>query len=199
MVLVACIREKHVRILPTQFRYREWYAARRVGLAAVPLAQHIAGRHGAGQARLQSPPAPRPHVLHMAAPGPPGAPRRHPPPVLPRAALTHGAMARLTRRGLAAGLPQDAPRVVPWAPPPLPGVLGALGGGAGPPPRAPPSAGAADRVSRRHARAAARDLCGLPGGASGLRAGAGARRCPPCPGRRAPAQPPSQPAARREA
>ena len=53
MVLVSYILYSYFSILQTKFSDREGHEARRVGLEAVPLDQHIEGGHGERQARLR--------------------------------------------------------------------------------------------------------------------------------------------------
>ena len=48
MVLVYDKPGDAIGILQTKFRYREGHEARRVGLEAVPLDQHVEGGHGEG-------------------------------------------------------------------------------------------------------------------------------------------------------
>ena len=66
MVLVSDKPGNAIGILQTKLRDREGYEARRVGLEAVPLDQHIEGGHGERQARLKIHPASMHHLLHMA-------------------------------------------------------------------------------------------------------------------------------------
>ena len=66
MVLVAYILYRYTSILQTKISHREGYEARRVGLEAMPLDQHIEGGYGERQARLKIRPAPMHHFLHMA-------------------------------------------------------------------------------------------------------------------------------------
>jgi len=66
MVLVSYKLDTHSSILQTKFSDREGHEAGRIGLEAVPLDQHIEGRHGERQARLKIRPAPMHHLLHMA-------------------------------------------------------------------------------------------------------------------------------------
>ena len=63
MVLVFYILDNYISILQTKFSDREEHEARRGGLKAVPLDQHIEGRHGEGQACLKIGPAPMHHLL----------------------------------------------------------------------------------------------------------------------------------------
>ena len=65
-------------ILQTKLRHREGYEARRMGLATMPLDEHMESGHGEGQARLKVDPAPvhdlferadqRPHEEHRVLP-----------------------------------------------------------------------------------------------------------------------------------
>ena len=66
MVLVFDKPSNNISILQTKFSDRERHKARRIGLEAVPLDQHIEGGHGERQTRLKIPPAPMHHLLHMA-------------------------------------------------------------------------------------------------------------------------------------
>ena len=52
MVLVSYIPLRHISILQTKFSDGERHEARRVGLEAVPLDQHIEGGHGERQAGI---------------------------------------------------------------------------------------------------------------------------------------------------
>src|SRR5215510_14381582 len=63
MLLVSYKLDTHSSILQTKFSDREGHEARRVGLEAVPLDQHIEGGHGEGQARLKIGPAPMHHLF----------------------------------------------------------------------------------------------------------------------------------------
>src|SRR6266851_4565350 len=89
MVLVSYILDIYIGILQTKFSYREGHEARRVGLEAVPLDQHIEGGHGERQARLKIPPAPMHHLLHMADERQHREHRLHQHMVLPLPARTH--------------------------------------------------------------------------------------------------------------
>src|SRR5512132_2852871 len=63
MVLVFYILDNYASISQTKFSDREGHEARRVGLEAMPLDQHIEGRHGERQACLNIRPAPMHHLL----------------------------------------------------------------------------------------------------------------------------------------
>ncbi len=66
MVLVSYLLDTYISSLQTKFSYGEGHEARRVGLEAMPLDQHVEGGHGEGQTRLKIGPAPMHHLLHMA-------------------------------------------------------------------------------------------------------------------------------------
>jgi len=66
MVLVSYRLDNYVSILQTKFSDREGHEARRVGLEAMPLDQHIEGGHGEREARLEIRPAPMHHLFQMA-------------------------------------------------------------------------------------------------------------------------------------
>src|SRR6266404_1580072 len=106
MVLVFYILDNYVSILQTKFSDREGHEARRVGLEAVPLDQHIEGGHGERQARLTIRPAPMHHLFAMADERQHRGHRLHQHAVLPLAALTEFEMARIPLRGMEAGVTQ---------------------------------------------------------------------------------------------
>src|SRR5438093_511442 len=107
MVLVSYTLANYVSILQTQFSDREGHEARRGGLETMPLDQHIEGRHGAGEPRLKIGPAPMPDLCAMADERQHRAYRLHQQAVLPRAPLTHFALARIARRGMEARVAPD--------------------------------------------------------------------------------------------
>ena len=65
MVLVAYIPDNSVSILQTKLSHRERHEARRVGLEAMPLNQHIEGRHRERQPCLKIRPDPMHHLLEV--------------------------------------------------------------------------------------------------------------------------------------
>src|SRR5262245_31687188 len=65
MVLGSYILNNYISILQTKSSDREGHEARRGGLEALPLDQHIEGRHGERQACLKIRPAPMHHLLQM--------------------------------------------------------------------------------------------------------------------------------------
>src|SRR6266478_8536267 len=107
MVLVSYILDDYVSILQTKFSDREGHKARRGGLEAMPLDQHIEGRHGERQASLKRRPAPMHDSLEMADHGQHGEHRLHQHAVLPRAALTQFEIGGIALGGMEAGITQD--------------------------------------------------------------------------------------------
>src|SRR5205807_8779396 len=104
MVLVSYILDNYVSILQTKFSYREGHKARRVGLEAMPLDQHIEGGHGEREPRLKVRPAPMHHLLEMAHDSQHGEHRLHQHAVLPLAARTQFQVAGIALRGMEAGV-----------------------------------------------------------------------------------------------
>ena len=66
MVLVSYILDNCFSLLQTKFDYREGDEARRVGLEAMPLDQHVKRRHGERQAGLEVRPDPVHNLFDMA-------------------------------------------------------------------------------------------------------------------------------------
>src|SRR5262244_320927 len=58
MVLVSNKPRNDIGILQTKLSDRERHETQRVGLEAMPLDQHVEGRHGEGQTRLKIPVTP---------------------------------------------------------------------------------------------------------------------------------------------
>src|SRR5215475_2459788 len=88
MVLVFDKPSNNISILQTKLRDRERHKARRIGLEAVPLDEHIESGHGERQARLKVGPAPVHDLLQMADERQHREHRLHQHAVLPLAALT---------------------------------------------------------------------------------------------------------------
>src|SRR5216683_4114897 len=88
MVLVSYKPYNYVSILQTKLGYREGHEARRMGLEAMPLDQHIEGGHGEREPCVEI----RPHAVHdpleMANQGQHGEHHLHQHAVLPLTALT---------------------------------------------------------------------------------------------------------------
>ena len=89
MVLVSYKLDNHVGLLQTKLSYREGHEARRIGLEAMPLDEHIEGGHGEREACLKIRPAPMHHLFKMADERQHREHRLHQHAVLPRAARTH--------------------------------------------------------------------------------------------------------------
>ena len=60
MVLVSYKLDNDVSILQTKLSHRDRHKARRIGLEAMPLDQHIEGSHGEREARVEI----GPHAMH---------------------------------------------------------------------------------------------------------------------------------------
>src|SRR6201997_1461613 len=133
MVLVSYILDNHGSILQTKLSYREGHEARRVGLEAVPLDQHIEGGHGEGQARLKIGPASMHHLLHMADERQHREHRLHQHTVLPLAALTHFEVIGIPLRRMETSVTQDNHTPVTLLDQPLKRLVRDIGGGTIPP------------------------------------------------------------------
>src|SRR5215467_8869040 len=88
MVLVSDEPNDDNGILYTKLSYRERHETRCVGLEAIPLDEHIEGRHGEGQARLKIGPAPVHDLFQMENERQHREHRLDEHPVFPLAALT---------------------------------------------------------------------------------------------------------------
>src|SRR6059058_2376510 len=99
MVLVSYKPSNDISLLQTKLSYRERHKARRSGLEAMPLDQHIEGRHGERQACLKIRPAPMHHLLQMADERQHREHRFHQHAVLPLAALTEFQVGGIALRG----------------------------------------------------------------------------------------------------
>src|SRR6266436_8951727 len=128
MVLVFYILDNYVSILQTQCSDREGHEARRVGLEAVPLDQHMEGGHGERQARLKRRPAPMHHLFEMADERQHREYRLHEHTVLPLTALTQFEVGRITLRGMEAGVAQDNHALFKLLNEPLKGIVCNIGG-----------------------------------------------------------------------
>src|SRR5712691_239745 len=104
MVLVSYILNNYISILQTKFSDREGHEARRMGLEAMPLDQHIEGGHGERQARLTIRPAPMHHLFTMADQRQHREHRLDEHAVLPLTALTQVQVAGIPRRAREAGI-----------------------------------------------------------------------------------------------
>src|SRR6267142_5073703 len=138
MVLVSDRLDNSVSILQTKFSDRERYEARRVGLEAMPLDQHIEGGHGERQARLKIRPAPMHHLFEMADERQHREHRFDEHTVLPLTALTQFEVGGITLRRMETGVTQDNHAPIDLANEPLKGVVRDMRGGTRPPHDQPP-------------------------------------------------------------
>ncbi len=88
MVLVSYILDKHISILQTKLSNREGHEARRIRLEALPLDEHIEGRHGEREPGVKIRPDPMHDFLEVADERQHGEHGLHQHTVLPLAALT---------------------------------------------------------------------------------------------------------------
>src|SRR5712671_1066929 len=107
MVLVSDRLSNYISILQTKLSYREGHEARRIGLEAMPLDQHIEGGHGEREPRVKI----LPHAVHpllaMADQRQHGEHRLDEQTVLPLAALTQCEVGRIALGGMEAGITED--------------------------------------------------------------------------------------------
>src|SRR6266446_942121 len=138
MVLVAYILCSYFSILQTKFSDREGHEARRVGVEAMPLDQHIEGGHGERQARLKIGPAPMHHLLQMTDERQHREHRLHQHTVLPLPPLTQFEVGGIAFSRMEAGITQDDHLFFTLSNQPLKGVICDVGGGTRPPHDQPP-------------------------------------------------------------
>src|SRR5881296_518484 len=138
MVLVFYILNSYISILQTKFSYREGHEARRVGLEAMPLDQHIEGRHGERQACLKIRPAPMHHLLQMADQRQHREHRLHEDAILPLPPSTQLEVGGIPRGRMEGGITQDNHPSVHLSNEPLKGVIRDIGGGTRPSHDQPP-------------------------------------------------------------
>src|SRR5437588_6124889 len=133
MVLVSYIADKNISILQTKLSDREGHETRRVGPEAMPLDQHVEGRHGEGQPCLKIRPTPMHHLLQMADQRQHREHRFYQQTVLPRAALTQFEVGGIALRRMEGGITQDNHTLLKLPNQPLKGVIRDIGGGTRPP------------------------------------------------------------------
>ncbi len=127
-----------VSLLQTQLGHREGHEARRMGLEALPLDQHIKHRHGASEACLEVLPAPVHDFLAVADHGQHREHGLHQQAVLPRAALTQCEVGRIPLGGMEGRITQDNHAFFKLSNEPLKGVIRDVRGGTRPPHHQPP-------------------------------------------------------------
>src|SRR5262245_15621899 len=123
MVLVFDKPSNNISILQTKFSDRERHKARRIGLEAVPLDEHIESGHGERQARLKVGPAPVHDLLQMADERQHREHRLHQHAVLPLAALTEFEIGGIALGGMEARVAQDNHALFTLSNQPLEGVI----------------------------------------------------------------------------
>ena len=138
MVLVSYTLYNHIGFLQTKFSYREGHETRRVGLEAMPLDEHIEGRHGEGQARLKIGPAPVHDLFEMADERQHREDRLDEHSVLPFAVLTQLQVGGIALCRMEGGIAQDNHLVFELSNQPLEGVIRDIGRGTRPSHDQPP-------------------------------------------------------------
>src|SRR6266446_6719886 len=128
MVLVSYKLYNYVSILQTKFGHRERHEARRMGLEAMPLDQHIKRRHREREAGLKVLPAPMHDPLEVADERQHREHHLHQHAVLPLAARTHFEIGGIALGGMEAGITQDNHPLFELPNEPLKGVIRDIGG-----------------------------------------------------------------------
>src|SRR6266853_6949953 len=138
MVLVSYLLDTYISSLQTKFSYGEGHEARRVGLEAMPLDQHIEGSHGEREARVEIGPHAMHDLLEMADERQHREHRLDEHPVLPLAALTQFEVGRIPLRGMEGRITEDNHLFFTLSHQPLKGVIRDIGSGTRPPHDQPP-------------------------------------------------------------
>src|SRR5882724_1692649 len=107
MVLVPYRLDNYISILQTKFSDRERHEARRIGLEAMPLDQHIEGGHGEREPRVKILPHAVHPLLEMADKRQHGEHRLDEHTVLPLAARTQFEVGRIALGGMEGGIAQN--------------------------------------------------------------------------------------------
>src|SRR5438128_2911279 len=123
MVLVSDKPNSYISFLQTKFSDREGYEARRGGLQAIPLDQHIEGGHRERESGVEIRPAPVHDFLHMADQCQHREHRLHEHPILPLATLTEFEIGGIALCGMEAGITQDNHALLTLPNQPLKGVI----------------------------------------------------------------------------
>src|SRR5439155_27312832 len=133
MVLVTYRLENHTSILQTKLGYREGYKARRRGLEAMPLDQHIEGRHGEREPGVERRPDPMHNLLQVHDDRQHREHRLHQHTVLPLPTLTQFQVGWIALRGMEGGVAQDNHLLFDLPNEPLKRVIRDIGGRTLPP------------------------------------------------------------------
>src|SRR5712691_11707496 len=138
MVLVSYRLDNYISILQTKLSYREGHEARRIGLEAMPLDQHIEGGHGEREPRLKILPHTVHPLLEMADKRQHGEHRLDEHTVLPLPALAQFEVGRIALGGMEGRITQDNHPLFNLANEPLKRVIGDIGCVTCPPHNQPP-------------------------------------------------------------
>src|SRR5438105_2264529 len=138
MVLVSYKLAKYVSMLQTKFSDRERHEARRVGLEALPLDQHIEGGHGEREPGVKIRPDAVHDLLKVADERQHRQHRLHEHTVLPLATRTQFEVARIALRGMEGGITENNHPAIKLPNEPLKGVIGDVGSGTRPSHDQPP-------------------------------------------------------------
>src|SRR6266540_2866739 len=129
MVFVSYILDNDISMLQTKFSYREGHEARRVGLKAMPLHQHVKHRHGERQTSMEIRPAPVHDLLEMADQCQHREHRLHQHAVLPLSPLTQFQVAWIPFGSMEGCVAQDNHPFFKLANQALKGLIGDIGSG----------------------------------------------------------------------
>src|SRR3977135_2366542 len=133
MVLVFYILDNYSSILQTKFSDREGHEARRIGLEAMPLDQHIESGHGEREPRLKILPHAVHNPLEMTDECQHGEHRLNEQTVLPLAARTQFEIGGIPLGGMEGGIAQADQASVDLANQPLKGGIRDIGRATRPP------------------------------------------------------------------
>src|SRR6266446_2378479 len=133
MVLVSYKPKNDISILQTKLRHREWYEARRIGLEAMPLDEHIEGGHGKRKSRMERRPDAMHDLLEVANDGQHRQDRLHEEAILPLPPLAQFEVGGIPLGGMESGITQDNHTSVELKNESLKGVICDIGGGTRPP------------------------------------------------------------------
>src|SRR5712691_1022463 len=168
MVLVSYIPDKYTSILQTKFSYGEGHEARRIGLEAMPLDQHIEGRHGESESCLERRPDPVHDLLAVRNQRQHREHRFHQHAVLPLAALTQFEVGGIAFSRMEGGITQDNPCALHTVESATERCCPRHWRSHSPTPRSTPTGSAPNRVCPRQFSDGLRALCGQSVEDSGL-------------------------------
>src|SRR4029450_11250146 len=123
------VQTNGVSLSQTKISHREGHEARRIGLEALPLDEHVEGHHGECQPGVKILPPAVHNPLEVAHHGQHGEHRLYEHAVLPLAALTEFEIARITLRRMKGGITQDNHALLKLSNEPRKGVIRYMGRG----------------------------------------------------------------------